>query len=194
MPREKYLGYRGLSRDDSGCVICKNGRAVVRKDEYRKIHRLDLSKFERPTIPNNRGTLVRIIWYLTNELLFRNPICGLTPSKLKASVLRLFGAKIGKRCVIKPRVSIKYPWFLKLGDYSWLGEGVWIDNHCSVTIGSNCCISQGAYLFTGNHRWDIETFDFFSKPVHINDGSWVAAFAIVPPGTTVPESSFYSDR
>ena len=42
------------------------------------------------------------------------------PSSIKAKILRLFGAKIGVGVVIKPNVSIKYPWFLEIGDYSWI--------------------------------------------------------------------------
>ena len=59
-------------------------------------------------------------------------------------ILKIFGARIyGWQIVIKPNVKIKYPWFLKIGDGSWIGEKVWIDNLCSVNIEENVCISQG---------------------------------------------------
>ncbi len=61
-----------------------------------------------------------------------NPFSG-----LKCSILRLFGAKIGKKVVIKPGVNVKYPWFLEIGDFSWIGEDVWIDNLGKVKIGAN---------------------------------------------------------
>ena len=38
------------------------------------------------------------------------------------------------------------PWRLSIGDYSWIGEDVWIDNLAMVKIGKNVCVSQGAYL------------------------------------------------
>ena len=85
--------------------------------------------------------------------------------------------------MIRPRVTIKYPWFLELGDHVWLGEGVWIDNHTTVAIGSDVCISQGAYLFTGNHDWNDPLFRFFCKPITIEDGVWVGAKAIICPGS-----------
>ena len=85
-------------------------------------------------------------------------------------MLRAFGARIGRGLVIRPRVTVKYPWFLELGDHVWLGEGVWIDNHTTVGIGSDVCISQGAYLFTGNHDWNDPLFRFFCKPITVEDG------------------------
>jgi putative colanic acid biosynthesis acetyltransferase WcaF len=91
--------------------------------------------------------------------------------------------------VIKPRVTVKYPWFLELGDHVWLGEGVWIDNHTTVAIGSDVCISQGAYLFTGNHDWNDPRFRFFCHPITIADGAWVGAKAIVCPGSVLARMS-----
>ncbi|MEM8852604.1 MAG: hypothetical protein AAGD34_02820 [Pseudomonadota bacterium] len=110
----------------------------------------------------------------------------LVPYGAKAAILRWFGAQVGKGLVIKPRVTIKYPWFLTLGDDVWVGEAVWIDNHTDVAIGSNVCISQGAVLFTGNHDWSDPTFAFFCKPITVGDGVWVTAFQRLGPGTTVP--------
>ena len=54
-------------------------------------------------------------------------------SGFKRFLLRLFGAKIGKGVVIKPCVNIKYPWKLRIGNYVWIGENVWIDNLDTVT-------------------------------------------------------------
>ena len=87
--------------------------------------------------------------------------------------------------MIKPRVTIKYPWFLELGDHVWLGEGVWIDNHTTVGLGSDVCISQGAYLFTGNHDWNDPRFRFFCEPITVEDGVWVGAKAVICPGSVL---------
>tara|TARA_B100000809_G_scaffold264490_2_gene320475 strand:+ start:1014 stop:1424 length:411 start_codon:yes stop_codon:yes gene_type:complete len=101
--------------------------------------------------------------------------------------LRLFGAKIGKGVVIKPKVNIKYPWKLSIGDYSWIGEKVWIDNLDHVTIGKNCCLSQEAMLLSGNHDYSNPSFDLIVKPIILNDGSWVGAKSVVCPGVTLYE-------
>lgn len=108
---------------------------------------------------------------------------------LKVAILKLFGSKIGKGVIIKPGVNIKYPWLLTIGDYSWIGEDVWIDNLAQVTIGLNCCISQGALLLCGNHNFRSESFDLIVKPITIEDGAWVGAKSVVCPGVTVKEDA-----
>lgn len=151
----------------------------------RRIAELALERFPKPEIPGNRGLVWRAAWYLVGALFFQSALLGLLPSRAKAGLLRLFGAKVGKGFVCKPRVTIKYPWFLEIGDHVWLGEAVWIDNHCRVAIGSNVCISQGAYIFTGNHDWNDPAFRFFCKPVEIGDGVWITAFRRVGPGSVI---------
>lgn len=101
----------------------------------------------------------------------------------------MFGARIGKGCVVKPNVNIKYPWKLSIGDYTWIGENVWIDNLTSVSVGNNCCISQGAYLLTGNHDYRGPKFDLVVRPVTMEDGAWVGAKAVVCPGVTLRSHS-----
>ena len=151
----------------------------------RKIRGHDLSLYQRPEIPGNRNALWRAAWYLVNAWLFQSAVPALIPSTWKARILRAFGAKVGKGFVCKPRVAIKYPWFLDIGDHVWLGELVWIDNHTTVKIGNSVCISQGAYLFTGNHDWNDPAFRFFCQPIEIGDGCWVGAGAFVGPGITI---------
>jgi putative colanic acid biosynthesis acetyltransferase WcaF len=128
-----------------------------------------------------------VLWYFTNLLFIKNHWNPL--NDLKVAILKLFGSKIGKGVVIKPGVNIKYPWFLTIGDYSWIGEDVWIDNLAQVTIGLNCCISQGALLLCGNHNFRSETFDLIVKPITIEDGAWVGAKSVVCPGVTVSEDA-----
>jgi putative colanic acid biosynthesis acetyltransferase WcaF len=143
---------------------------------------VDLSKYNNSWYkPGN--PFKRFLWNAVSSIIFKNglfPVYG-----LKRAMLRLFGAKLGKGVVLKQNVNIKYPWFLELGDYTWLGENVWIDNLGSIKIGANVCLSQGALLLTGNHDYTKETFDLMIKPIVLEDGVWIGAKAIVCPGITV---------
>jgi putative colanic acid biosynthesis acetyltransferase WcaF len=124
--------------------------------------------------------LKRILWHYTSIIFFKS---GIFPFYgLKIFLLILFGAKVGKKVLIKPFVNIKYPWFLILRDFVWIGENVWIDNLAEVLIGNNVCLSQGAMLLTGNHNYLKPAFDLSVKEIIIEDGVWIGAGAVVCPG------------
>ena len=131
--------------------------------------------------------LKRTIWYVLNEIFIRNRF--FIWSKPKVLILKLFGAKVGSGVIIKPGVNIKYPWNLKIGDFCWIGEGVWIDNLDDVDISNNVCLSQGSMLLCGNHDFKKSTFDLITKKITIKEGCWVGAKAIVCPGVTLHSSS-----
>jgi len=122
----------------------------------------------------------RILWYFMNLIFIRNP--WIPFSGIKRIILRIFGAKIGKGVIIKPSVNIKYPWKLEIGNHVWIGEGVWIDNLGKVQIKDHVCISQGAYLLTGNHNYKKLQFDLIVKDIVIENGVWIGAKSIVCPG------------
>lgn len=144
---------------------------------------MDLSDYDRRGYEPGAGALKRIVWYVCNALLLHSWL--LPWSAPKASLLRLFGARVGRGVVIKPRVNIKYPWRLEVGSHVWIGEGVWIDNLSSVRLGDNVCVSQGAYLLTGNHDYRDPRFGLDTRPITIEREVWIGARAIVCPGVTV---------
>lgn len=140
----------------------------------------NLSAFNNSWYNPGRNIIIRSLWFVTNVVFFINPINGL--SGIKVFLLRLFGARVGRGVVIKPGVSIKYPWNLSVGDYTWIGERVWIDSLAEVRIGCNCCISQGAILLNGNHDFSKSTFDLIVKAIILEDGVWIGAGAMVTGG------------
>lgn len=147
------------------------------------VQQIDLS------VPDNRELIrgapfpVEAAWYFIGLPLLR---CSLiTSSAFRRWLLRLFGAKIGRRVHIKPGLRVKFPWYLEVGDYTWLGEDLWIDNLAQVTIAPHCCLSQGAYLCTGNHDWSSTNMRLFRRPIRCERGSWVGARCVVCPGVTL---------
>lgn len=144
---------------------------------------VDLGKYNNEWYNTNAGAVKRTVWYFVNAIIFNS---GLFPlNGLKKSLLKAFGCKVGTKVVIKPNVNIKYPWLLKIGDNSWIGENVWIDNLTHVTIESDVCISQGAMILCGNHNYKSVSFDLIVKPITLKKGCWVGARSIVCPGVTL---------
>lgn len=150
---------------------------------------VDLSSYNNNWY-NPGSALKRFCWYWVNTVFFKT---GLFPFyKFKTFLLSLFGAKVGKGVLIKPFVNIKYPWLLELGDHIWIGEHVWIDNLAKVTIGNNVCLSQSAFLLTGNHNYTKTGFDLMVKPIILEDAVWIGANAIVCPGITCASHAILS--
>jgi len=150
---------------------------------------VDLSRYRNPPWHDKgRGIVVRSVWHCVNALFFEN---SLNPSSgLKIALLKLFGAKIGHGVIIKPGVNIKHPWFLTLGDHTWIGERAWLDNtFAPITLGDNVCVSQGVYLCTGNHDWTDPAFGLLERPLTIEAGAWIGAGAKVLPGAQVASHS-----
>lgn len=149
-----------------------------------KSSRVRLNEFN-PSIGLNRGVskFKEAIWYLLKISFFLTPIPF--PQKFKVFLLRSFGAKIGRGTVIKPRVNIHMPWKLEIGDYTWIGEEVFILNFEPIKIGSNVCISQRAFLCGGNHNYRDPAFSYRNGPITIEDGAWIGACCFIGPYVTI---------
>ncbi len=121
-----------------------------------------------------------LLWYLTKCTFFLSALPW--PGAFKRALLKAFGAKVGQGVVIKPRVNIHLPWRLQLGDHVWIGEEAFILNFEPVTVGSHACISQRAFLCTGNHDYRKPDFPYRNRPIDIGPGAWVGAMVFVGPG------------
>ena len=145
-----------------------------------------LDQYDNTGFDRGRSFWVEAVWNIIQWIFIKSPIPG---AFHRVVLLRLFGAKIGKNVNIKPGFQVKFPWRLKVGDHSWIGENVWIDNLDLVHIGSNCCLSQGVYLCSGNHNWAREDFALRTEPIIINDKVWIGACSMVGPGVTANEGA-----
>ncbi len=146
---------------------------------------IKLAKYAVPTSEYSSGVSFpkQLLWFYIGAPLVVSYF--LPFSAFKVAILRLFGASIGSRVRIKPGVRVKFPWRLSVGDSCWIGEQVWIDNLAPVAIAHDVCLSQGAYLCTGNHDWSAEAFDLKLGPINIEHSTWIGAKAVVCPGVNI---------
>lgn len=124
-----------------------------------------------------------ISWYFIKVLFFLSAIPY--PSKFKVLLLRLFGAKIGKGLVIKPRVNIHFPWKLIIGNNVWIGEEAFLLNFELLTIGNSVCISQRVFICGGNHDYKDPKMPYKNGVIVLEDGSWVGASSFVGPDVKI---------
>ena len=99
-----------------------------------------LNTFKLPENFRGKNAFVVQLWWIVQGTFFR-----MSPQFLygfRNFLLRLFGAKIGKKVIIRPTVKITYPWKVSIGDYSWIGDDVVLYSLGEIEIGKNVVISQ----------------------------------------------------
>jgi putative colanic acid biosynthesis acetyltransferase WcaF len=133
-----------------------------------------------------RGVLAQALWVAIQSTVFTRVWC---PNGLRVAILRAFGAQIGEGVLIRHRVNIMWPWKLTIGDNTWLGTDVELYNVDHITIGSDVCISQHAYVCAGSHDRRSPTFDYDNAPIVVEDGVWLCARSTVLRGVTVGANS-----
>ena len=148
---------------------------------------VQLRNFDNSWYEPGRPRWQQILWFSLGLPLLRSAF--IPSSSFRVRLLRIFGASVGDGAVIKPGVRVKYPWRLSMGSDCWLGEDCWIDNLAAVRLGSDVCISQGAYLCTGNHDWSDPAFGLRTEPITLGDGAWVGACALLAPGAGLEEGA-----
>lgn len=150
----------------------------------------DLSTYDNNNYKSGAHVFKRMAWYFVSMILINTYFCPV--SYIKVCILKLFGAKIGNKVTVKPKVNIKYPWHLVIGNHVWIGENVWIDNLDDVIIGDHSCISQGSMLLCGNHNYKKNSFDLITGKIILENGVWIGAKSIVCSGITCKSHSVLS--
>ncbi|MFC4700841.1 putative colanic acid biosynthesis acetyltransferase [Glaciecola siphonariae] len=151
-----------------------------------------LQKFEMPNGFRGRNKFIVQAWWVIQSSLFT-----LSPQFMyswRSFLLRLFGAEIGKGVIIRPSVRITYPWKLRIGDYSWIGDEVCLYTLGEIEIGSNTVISQKCYICTGSHEYTSEAFDIYAQKITIKDQAWLATDVFVAPGVSIGEGTVVGAR
>jgi putative colanic acid biosynthesis acetyltransferase WcaF len=143
----------------------------------------DLSSFQLPQGFRGRSAVTVQLWWLTQSLLFKT-----SPQLFygwRRFLLRLFGAKIGQGVMLRPSVTVTYPWKVTIGNHSWIGDDVVLYSLGEIVIGNNVVISQKSYLCAASHDYTSTDFKIFSKKIIIEDQSWIATDVFVAPGVTI---------
>jgi len=143
---------------------------------------LDIAK-ARAARPYSRTEYAgRVLWALAS------PLFRFSPRPLHAwrrTLLRLFGATVGRDVCIDPSVRIMIPWNLCIGDESSLGDRALVYNLGRVTIGARSTVSHLAHLCAGSHDYLDPALPLLRLPIEIGSDAWICSQAFVGPGLTV---------
>lgn len=152
----------------------------------------DLSKFSIPKGFRGKSGIYVQLWWLVQAILFKP-----SPQILygwRRFLLRCFGAKIGKNVIIRPSVTITYPWKVSIGDYSWIGDDVVLYSLGEIEIGKNAVISQKSYLCAGTHDYSKSDFPILGKKIIVEDECWLATDVYVAPAIRIGKSTVVGAR
>jgi acetyltransferase-like isoleucine patch superfamily enzyme/glycosyltransferase involved in cell wall biosynthesis len=135
--------------------------------------------------------VLRFVWAIVYRTVWR--LAWRRIPYLRTMILRLFGAKVG-RAALSASTWIEMPWDLEIGDHSLVGPRVHLYNLGGLKVGSNCVISQDAYLCGGTHDSTDPTFPLIRKPIVVGDNVWIAAGAFIHPGVTIGDGAVVGAR
>ena len=125
----------------------------------------------------------RLLWSMVQCTLYRYSFH--TWSNWRSTLLRLFGAKIGKQCGIRRTSRVYYPWLLEIGELAIIGDNAELYDLGPVTIGDRAMVSQEAYLCAGTHDYTQPAIPLITRPIIIGSDASICARAFVGPGVTV---------
>lgn len=157
-----------------------------------KYTRQRLDTFRMPPGFRGRPAWFVQLWWFTQATLFRwSPQFAY---RYRAALLRLFGAQIGRNTVIRPSVTITYPWKLDVGDYSWIGDDTVLYSLGPITIGPHSVVSQQSYLCAADHDYTDPAFPIRERAIIIGSECWLAAGTFVAPGVSIGDGTVVGSR
>src|ERR1700750_1814289 len=135
-------------------------------------HYQDLGIYRLPKGFRGRPAWFVQLWWIVQASLFKTSpqVCY----GWRRFLLRLFGARIGKKVIIRPSATITYPWKLSIGDWCQIGDNVTLYTLGDIIIGDHAVVSQHSYLCTGSHDHSRPTFDIYAQTIRIEPEAWVA--------------------
>lgn len=146
------------------------------------IPQLDIAANRAVRHYSNRDLVRRVLW-MAGALVFRlspRPCFG-----FRRWMLRCFGAKIGAEVNLHASTRVYFPWNLRVGEWSAIGENVLVYNLGPVTIGAKVTISHGAHLCAGTHDDERPDLPLLKPPIEIGDQAWICSEAFIGPGVAV---------
>lgn len=152
----------------------------------------DLSAFVLPSDFRGRSAFVVQLWWAVQATLFKG-----SPQfayGFRRFLLRIFGARVGRGVIIRPSVTVTYPWKVSIGDFAWVGDDVVLYSLGEIEIGMNAVVSQRSYLCTGDHDYTQVDFPIRGRKITIGDQAWVAADVFVAPDVLIGAGSVIGAR
>jgi putative colanic acid biosynthesis acetyltransferase WcaF len=134
----------------------------------------------------------RMLWRACEVSLFR-----MSPRRLhgfRALLLRIHGARIGPNTRISNRCQILHPWLLEVGEWSAIGDDVYLYNTGPITIGAHSAISHRCHVCAGTHDYLAPNLPLVRSSIRVGNGVWIAADVFVGPDVSIGDNAVIGAR
>ena len=143
---------------------------------------MEKSPPKRKSVWSHRDRIIRLLWGTIGRFIWTIFPC------FRITILKIFGGKIGKGCIISSSVEITVPWNIKMGDYCHIGNNVILYSLGQITLGNNVKIDTRAHLCAGSHDMRDTTFPLIRPPITIGNNSFIGVDAYIGPNVCLGEN------
>ncbi len=141
-----------------------------------------LALFQPTGHDRGRPWLVCVLWVTIGQPAVASRF---GTSAFRIAVLRLFGANVGRDCLVHAGVRVHWPWKLTIGHSSQLAWRAWILNLEPVRLGDRVRVGPESVLCTGSHDRKDPLFRFNNAPITVGNDAVVEARATVLKGVVI---------
>ncbi len=134
----------------------------------------------------------RLAWTIVQATFWR--IAWSRVRFLRPMLLRLFGATVVGRCLIRSGVRIHFPWLLRIERDVSISHGVTFYNLGGITIGERSVISHDVYFCGGTHDYTKSNYPLVRKTIMVEDDVWIGAGAFIGPGVRIGRGAVVGAR
>ena len=127
----------------------------------------------------------RAIWHHLGTVIYNFGFTHFPSHTVRQAVLKLWGAKIGKRVGIFRGTSVLGIHELTIGDNSTVGWRCLLDARGGLTIGSNVVIASDTQFITAHHVPNADDFRSVTEPITVEDFVWIASRSTVLDGVSI---------
>ena len=128
---------------------------------------------------------LRAIWRHLGTVVYNFGFTHFPSHTVRQAVLKLWGAKIGKRVGIFMGTSVLGIHELEIGDNSTVGWRCLLDARGGLVIGSNVVVASDVQFLAGHHLPNSDDFGYIIQPTVVEDFVWIASRSTVLEGLTI---------
>jgi putative colanic acid biosynthesis acetyltransferase WcaF len=161
-------------------MITSNGADGSQVAEDRRLADYVVDKAQR-----GRSRVWVLAWLAIGPF-FRSGAGG---TRMRATILRVFGAQVGVHTSLDRSLRVHFPWKLTLGDDVVVGAGVWFINPEPILVGDATTIGADVVVCSGGHDHRAAAFTRTSAPVRIGARCSVGGGTTVLKDADIPADS-----